>query len=100
MSHHRRTDTSFTPLKNRKNLDGGTLYYPKVGRVRDGFKSAQCYNGGGAVFIHHSSFVRLQPRGGSETNCVCIIQLGNPLSEKVYLWLDIQRAFAVQAFKK
>jgi len=53
MSHHRRTGTSFTPLQNRKNLDGGTSYFAKVGLVRDGCNSAQCYNGGGAEFIHH-----------------------------------------------
>lgn len=46
------------------------------------------------MFIHHTSFIRLQPRGRGETNCAFIIQLGNPFIEKVYRWLDSQRAFA------
>jgi len=29
----------------------GTSYCAKLGRVRDGFNSAQCYNEGGALFI-------------------------------------------------
>jgi len=41
---------------------------------------------------------RFQPRGGGETKCTCIIQLGNSFTEKDR-WLDIQHVFTYGILK-
>lgn len=50
-------------------------------------------------FIILKYVIRMIAASGRGWNCTCIIQLGNPFSEKVDRWLDNQHAFAVQAFK-